>query len=268
MPLSRSTFGGYGAAMKLFTGLAVAVAVVLGGSSPALAVDTPHASPASITSSGEQVPGAVTTIKVKTTGTGTNFSGTYRYSDGTRLIAGQGTTVRLQRKTPTGWETVTTDTADRNGNLVYGTVHSNYVQTWRLAPDLLTDSPNYVLSREVKVARHGRAASRVTFPTLGFRENKHIALNGYYTYRSWWITSGPDRGKQGYAEPLNTHLQIQYWTGTAWKTKRTVLTEDRNSEGVNLFTDFPTNYATASTWRWYYPGSATRTPAISKTLTR
>ncbi len=211
--------------------------------------------------------GAVT-IKAKTAGTGTIFSGNYLVTRGGVRVPAEGLVVDLQRKTPTGWDRVQTDAADVNGNVVYGTVRSNYVQTWRLAARTATTDPAYAVSSEFKVAQNGKAASALAFARPGFRTGTHVAFNGYFTYRSWWVTSGPDTGEQGLVAPLNTRIQLQYLSGKTWKTKTSVLTEDRLDAGINAYITITTQTSKPRTWRLYYPGSSTRTAATSTTLVR
>ena len=211
---------------------------------------------------------SVLTIKGRTAGTGTNFSGTYSVQKGSALVPAQGKVVDLQRKTPTGWETVQSDAADVNGNVVYGTVRSHFVQTWRLVTKAGTSAADSGVSPEFKVAQNGKAVSALKFPTLGFRTGKHVVFKGYFTYRSWWVTSGPDVGKQGFVAPLKAQVYLQYLSGKTWKTKTSVLTEDRQDAGVNAYIDVSTTSSKARVWRLYYPGSATRTAAVSTTITR
>ena len=228
----------------------------------------PTASPTPTPTATAPVVTSVVTIKGRTAGTGTNFSGTYFVQKGSALVPAQSRVVDLQRKTPTGWETVQADAADVNGNLVYGTVRSHYVQTWRLVTRAGVSDPDHGVSPELKVAKNGKAVSAVQFTTPGFRAGKHVAFNGLFTYRSWWITSGPDAGKQGFAAPLNTRVSLQYLSGKTWKTKTSVLTEDRKDAGVNAYITITTATSKARTWRLYYPGSTTRTAAVSPTLVR
>jgi hypothetical protein len=123
----------------------------------------------------------VVTIKGRTAGTGTNFSGTYRVQRGAALVPAQGKTVDLQRRTPTGWDTVEADAADVNGNLVYGTVRAHFLQTWRLVAATGTSDPDYGVSPGLRVAQNGKAVTGLKFPTAGFRTGRHVAFNGSFT---------------------------------------------------------------------------------------
>jgi hypothetical protein len=231
---------------------------------PSASATTPAPTPTATT----PVIASVLTIKGKTAGTGTNFSGNYKIQSGAALAPAQSRIVDLQRKTPTGWDTVQSDAADVNGNVVYGTVRSHFVQTWRLVTKAATTDPDYAISSSIKVAQNGRAVSALTFPTAGIRTGKQVAFTGYFTYRSWWITSGPDADKQGFVAPVNARVYLQYLSGKTWRTKTSVLTEDVSSAGVNASFKISTQTSKARSWRLYYPGSPTRTAAVSKTLVK
>ena len=273
---------------RSLVGAGLAAALVLSGASVAQAATTPTPSPtATVTApaptatattpapTATPTPSATTpavasvvTIKGRTAGTGTNFSGTYRVGELGALVPAEGRIVDLQRKTPTGWDTVTSDAADVNGNLVYGTVRSHFVQTWRLVSHVGPSDADYGVSPSIKVAQNGKAVSSLKWTNDGFRAGKGVGFNGDFTYRSWWITSGPDDGKQGFVEPLGTHVYLQYKSGSTWKNKKLELTEDGKTTGTNLFIEITTKTTAPRTWRLYYPGSATRTSAVTPALKR
>lgn len=229
---------------------------------PSAATPTPTPTPTPAVTAG------ALTIKTKTAGTGTNFGGTYRVQQGGASVPADGRIVDLQRKTPAGWATVTSDAADANGNLVYGTVRSNFVQTWRLAARTAPTDPAYAVSAEFKVAQNGKATSALTWATSGLRTGKQVTFAGLLTYRSWWITSGPDTGAQSFVEPQSARVYLQYLSGTTWRNKTSKPIDNTEAAGFNVRFDVSTVSSKARTWRLYYPGSSTRTAVTSKTLTR